>query len=63
MKSNIGISDRAFRLFIGLTILGLGIALNLCCLGGKDGRAGDKQGGQWGKKFIHFGRTINRRLG
>lgn len=28
MKSNIGISDRAIRLFIGLTILGLGIALN-----------------------------------
>lgn len=28
MKSNMGISDRAIRLFIGLTVLGLGIALN-----------------------------------
>lgn len=28
MKTNLGISDRAIRLFIGLTILGLGIALN-----------------------------------
>ena len=27
MKSNIGISDRAFRLFIGLSLIGLGVAL------------------------------------
>ena len=28
MKTNLGISDRALRLFFGLTVLGLGIALN-----------------------------------
>lgn len=28
MKPNLGLSDRALRLFIGLTLLGLGIALN-----------------------------------
>ena len=27
MKSNIGISDRAIRLFIGLSLIGLGVAL------------------------------------
>lgn len=28
MKNNVGLSDRAIRLFVGLTILGLGIALD-----------------------------------
>ena len=28
MKTNVGISDRAIRLFVGLTLLGLGTALD-----------------------------------
>jgi len=28
MKNNVGLSDRAIRLFFGLTLLGLGIALD-----------------------------------